>query len=112
MPADIAVRPIAWVGLTIAAVVASVVAGVFLLLRLWGTAPGATRVDLPARLERPEPALQSAPQLDLARYRAEKERLLRTAAWVDADRGIARIPIADAMALLAARPASAPEAAR
>ena len=109
MRSDIAVRPIAWAGFAIAATVATVVVSVFLLLRLWQTSPASDRVHLPAEMAVPGPVLQSAPQLDLRAYRAEKQRLMDTAAWVDAQRGIARIPVDDAMALLAASAASAPQ---
>ncbi|MBC5784054.1 hypothetical protein H8N03_13970 [Ramlibacter sp. USB13] len=104
---EIAVRPIAWVGASIAAVVALVVVAVFLLLRLWNADPGADRVRMRETVLVPGPVVQSAPQEDLRAYREEKRRILESAAWVDAQRGIARIPIADAMAILAA---SAPRA--
>jgi hypothetical protein len=51
--------------------------------------------------------LQSAPQLDLAQYQAEKRKLLESTEWVDAQHRIARIPIADAMQMLA-QPAATP----
>jgi hypothetical protein len=54
------------------------------------------------------PRLQSAPQPELAAYRAEKDRQLHGIGWVDRARGIAHIPIDDAMALLVTRAASAP----
>jgi hypothetical protein len=108
MRSDVAARPILWVAASIAATVVVVVISVFLLLRAWNAAPGADRVPLPSVLEVPEPVVQSAPQLDLRKYRAEKQRQMDSAAWVDAQAGIARIPVADAMALLAASAASAP----
>ena len=111
MRGDIAVRPIAWVALAIAGTVLVVVIAVFLLLRLWHTDAGADRVRMPDPVAVPGPALQSAPQPDLQAYRAEKQRLLNTGALLDAQRGIARIPIADAMALLAASAAAAPASA-
>ena len=111
MSGDISARPIAWVGLAIAGVVALIVGAVFLLLDLWNTDPGEDRVRRPAALAATDPGLESAPQPDLAAYLAEKQRLLTTTAVLDAQRGIARIPIADAMAMLAASAASAPAAA-
>lgn len=102
MPSELAARPIAWVGAAIAATVVLVVCGVFLLLHLWNAPHDPSRVQLPYAVQVPPPTLQSAPQLDLARYRAEKQHVLDTAAWVDATHGIARIPIADAMAMLGA----------
>jgi hypothetical protein len=110
MPGEIASRPVVWTGIAIATTVAVVVGAVFLLLALWDAPPDTSRVRLPYVLEVPGPALESAPQPDLARYRAEKQRILESAAWLDAQRGIARIPVADAMAWLAASAASAPRA--
>jgi hypothetical protein len=111
MPASVHGRPIALTGLAIAAVVGIVLAAVFLLLRLWDVPPDVDRSRMRQTVVVPGPGLQSAPQLDLAQYRAEKQRLMNSAGWVDAQRGIARIPVADAMALLAARAASAPRRA-
>lgn len=111
MPGDIASRPIAWVGFSIAAAVVIVVVSVFLLLRAWDAAPDASRVRPPEQPGVAGPTLQSAPQPDLARYRAGKLRQRDTAGWVDPQRGIAHIPVADAMALLAASAASAPRSA-
>jgi hypothetical protein len=46
-----------------------------------------------------QPALESAPQPELAAYRLEKQRALDGLGWVDAARGEAHVPIALAMAL-------------
>lgn len=45
----------------------------------------------------PPPRLQASPGEDLARFRAEKARLLSSYAWTDASHRYARIPIARAM---------------
>jgi hypothetical protein len=45
--------------------------------------------------------LQSAPQTERAAFMAEKEKLLHAWEWVDPRAGIARIPIDDAMRILA-----------
>ncbi len=58
------------------------------------------------------PMLESAPQDDRARYTAEKEKLLQSYGWIDRQRGIARIPIDRAMAVLAARNAAVREGAQ
>ena len=110
MQGDVSVRPLLWGGLAIAATVLAVIGGVFLLLHLWQAPPDVSRVRMPYDELRPGPLLQSSPQPELDRYRDDKQRQLDSAAWVDAQRGIARIPIADAMALLAASAASAPSA--
>lgn len=49
------------------------------------------------------PLLQPAPQPDRVRYMREKRRLLASYGWVDRQAGIARIPLDEAMRLLAAR---------
>jgi hypothetical protein len=77
-------------------------ASAFLLLHWWDLPPDAGRGEANHVLAGRQPGLSSAPRQDLAAYRAEKERQLHTFGWVDRQRGIARIPIADAMELLAA----------
>jgi hypothetical protein len=99
---DLSTRRIAWIGAAIAGVVAGVVGFVLLWLPSRGM-PLDGQTEGRRTLETvPGPALQSAPQPDLAAYRAEKERLLHRREWVDAAHGIVRIPIEDAMAVLAA----------
>ena len=51
----------------------------------------------------PQPALQTAPQQDLAALRAREERELNTYYWVEREKGIVNIPISDAMKQLAAK---------
>lgn len=51
----------------------------------------------------PEPRLQSSPEADLARMRSEQGAALGGYAWIDRPAGIVRIPIGDAMAVLARR---------
>ena len=60
----------------------------------------------PARAAQALPAtrgvpLQPDPEADLAHFRAEKQALLEGYAWVDRPQGIARIPIEDAMRIIA-----------
>jgi hypothetical protein len=49
----------------------------------------------------PEPRLQQSEPVDLARLRAKEEALLSTYGWVERKEGIVRIPIDEAMQLLA-----------
>jgi len=71
------------------------------LLCLWFTA-GRPPVPPFLRDARPGQAFHWArPVEDLARVRAIEERRLDRYGWVDRDRGIARIPITRAMALIA-----------
>jgi hypothetical protein len=93
------------------AAIAGTVIGVVVLVLLWlhgrDMTPGGQRLGQPYTLNIPGPRLQSAPQPDLAAYRAEKEARLHGRGWVDAGQGLVHIPIEDAMALMAAPAASA-----
>ena len=51
------------------------------------------------------PQLETAPQYDRSRYFAEKEGLLERYEWIDRKNGVARIPIEDAMRVIATAPA-------
>jgi len=57
----------------------------------------------PHAFEGAAPLLQPAPQPDRASYLAEKRRVLDSYGWVDRQAGIARIPLDEAMKLMAAR---------
>lgn len=89
-----------------------VLAGLGLILLLvWGVKAwiidAADRSSVPALarapVETPAPRLQRSPTRDLQEFRAAEEQELHTLGWVDRGAGIARIPIEDAMALLAKR---------
>jgi hypothetical protein len=64
---------------------------------------------LSPRVERrfPSPELQTSPELDLARLTAPQQARLSGYAWIDRDHDIARIPIEEAMQLVAQRGAHA-----
>lgn len=81
-----------------------------------GNQPISPGVNVDARRLPPEPRLQTAPVLDLDEMRAAEDKILNGYGWVDAGRGLARIPIGRAMDLLAqrglpARPQSGPQTA-
>ena len=64
----------------------------------------------------PQPQLQKTPILDLKAIRAEEDKLLNGYAWVDAPKGVVRIPVDRAIEVLAKRglpsrsaPAATPE---
>jgi hypothetical protein len=66
--------------------------------------PAAYVADTDAQaLEPPAPRLQVTPEKDLAALRAQEEAILTSYAWVEKDRGIARIPVEEAMRLVASR---------
>src|SRR5258708_33313735 len=52
---------------------------------------------------RPGPLLQAAPAEDMTAMRAENDRLLQHAGWVDRAQGTVRVPIDVAIDVLAAR---------
>ena len=54
-----------------------------------------------ANREAMEPRLQEHPAPDLQAIRAKEERILTTYGWVDKSRGVVRIPIEEAMKLVA-----------
>ncbi len=51
----------------------------------------------------PAPRLQEQPFVDIKQLRAEEQRLLDNYGWVDEKNGVVRIPIEEAMRLLAER---------
>lgn len=55
----------------------------------------------------PSPQLASAPQADRAAYFKEKEALISSYDWLDRKQGIARIPVEEAMRILARQQATA-----
>ena len=73
--------------------------GLFFYLR--AGAPGALRQASEHRF--PAPALQKSPQNDLKRFELEQRMALSGYGWVDRPKGIARIPIEEAMRIVIAR---------
>ncbi len=53
------------------------------------------------RIQFPEPRLQTAPQVDLAALRAREDAELNTYGWIDRQAGVVRLPIEQAMNLVA-----------
>ncbi|RZI44019.1 hypothetical protein EGT07_00905 [Herbaspirillum sp. HC18] len=89
-------RAVLW---SVAAIIAAAVLAVlvsYLLLRWWNVPSAA--VPAPANS-----TLQSAPQQERAQYFAEKRRLIESWEWIDRKKGIARIPVEQAMRIMAAR---------
>jgi protein SCO1/2 len=66
--------------------------------------------NAPPDLRIAPPVLQSAPREDTGRYLEHARERLQSYAWVDREKGIARIPIEDAMRILAGakEPSAAP----
>jgi hypothetical protein len=57
----------------------------------------------PARQFPPQPRLENTPILDLKAMRAAEDKILNSYGWVDQPKGVVRIPIAQAIDLLAQR---------
>ncbi|MBL8287124.1 MAG: hypothetical protein JNL85_03990 [Rubrivivax sp.] len=106
---DVPALRIAAVAAGLAATVAAAVLGALGWMRLNGMPAGGARLQTGYTLVVDGPALQSAPQPELAAYRAAKAQRLQSLGWVDAAHGVAHIPIDAAMRLIAQPAASAPE---
>lgn len=100
---EIAVRPVLWTALAIAVVIACVIAAVLWLLHREDMDPGGERLQAAYAERLDAPGLSSAPQDDLRQDRQRKKAWLDAAGWVDQQKGIAHIPIGDAMDLLVAQ---------
>ena len=74
----------------------------------------ATLVTDPGPGRPPEPRLQANPRLELQELRVEENAVLQTYGWVDRDKGVARMPIDEAMKIVVQRglPARAPRTDR
>jgi hypothetical protein len=57
----------------------------------------------PDAFEPPAPRLQVHPEMDLGAFRAQEDATLTTYAWVDKEHGIIRIPVQEAMRIVAER---------
>lgn len=98
----IALKPVLLTGLGIVAFVGASLAGLWLYYR--SEVPGPV-AQAPRAF--PGPQLQQNPGGDLARFLADQRHRLQGYGWVDRDRGIARMPIGEAMRRLADRGATA-----
>jgi hypothetical protein len=63
----------------------------------------ATLVSDPGPSRPPEPRLQTNPRLELQEMRAEENAVLQTYGWVDREKGVARMPIDEAMKIVVQR---------
>jgi hypothetical protein len=105
MADDVHMGRVAAAATAVAATVAAVIGGVLVALHLASLLP---QPAPPPQAAVPGPALQTAPQPELVRLRAQQRQRLEGVGWIDRERRIAYIPIEDAMALMAARAAAPP----
>lgn len=97
-PDDIDVRRILVAGaIVVATIIIAVIAAALVRNGLsgWFGASASPQVPRPPAVD--GPALQPTPATDLEALRAEKRRMLNEYRWLDREKGIARIPIAQAM---------------
>ncbi|MFP3559387.1 hypothetical protein SB861_53575 [Paraburkholderia sp. SIMBA_049] len=103
-PNEVSVRGIVWGGVAIAVGIMLVAVAAWLLWHWWGAPSGARPYGGPNTRNVPKvtpPGLQSAPLQERAQYQAEKRKLLESWQWLDQQHGIARIPIEEAMRIMA-----------
>lgn len=100
---ELNVRGVLWGGVAIALGTVLAALASYLLWQQWSAPLGAPNIPQLA-----PPVLQSAPQQERAQYFAEKQKLLDSWEWIDRQRGIARIPVEQAMQIMAAH-AGAPK---
>jgi hypothetical protein len=96
---DLDVRAIRNGAIAIACGILFALVAAFFLLRARGPALNSPTQSFRA----PAPLLQAAPQVERSEYFAEKARLTGSYGWVDRQAGIARIPVEEAMRVMAAR---------
>ena len=74
----------------------------YLIAEEGGKVPVAARqYEIDARRRPPAPQLEETPELDLSRERAAEDKLLNSYAWIDQQSGTVRIPVSQAMQMLA-----------
>lgn len=98
-PPDVATRTVILSVAGFLSLVAVAMIALFFYLKV--SAP--TALKQPAQHDFPNPTLQTSPKEDLARVEFEQRTALSGYAWVDRSKGFARIPIDEAMRIIAAR---------
>jgi hypothetical protein len=98
-PPDVAATVVIVVVAGFLGFVALTMAGAFFFLK--AGAPDALRRPVEHRF--PEPVLQKDPQADLKRFELEQRMALSGHGWVDRQQGLVRIPIDEAMRIIAAQ---------
>jgi hypothetical protein len=95
-PSDWSLGPVALV--YVATLLLLVISCLVLIVAFPDALPDADRT---LRISPPGPRLETNPQAELQRFRAEEEKRLNTYGWIDKQKGIVHIPIDEAMKKLA-----------
>ena len=100
------IRVLAWIGAGIIA--AAIVMHFGLYWLYWGFTTEQTRAGVPSSVQNlppqsAEPQLQVYPVADMKQLRAEQEQKLNSYGWINREQGIVRIPIEQAMSIIAGR---------
>jgi hypothetical protein len=100
------VRALAWFGAGLAVLVAAALLAIVVLYQTYESAEVARHPRPSPLLEerrqqvRPGPALQPSDAADMQAMRVEEDQILTSYGWLDRDRGVVRIPVKRAMALM------------
>ena len=92
----VAARRLHWVAAILAGSLAGIVLLMYVLAHTWLRTTSPLMGAVP-----PQPRLEANPAADLAAERRREEGMLEGYAWVDRERGVARIPVQRAMEVLA-----------
>jgi hypothetical protein len=103
-PGDIGLRGVGWGGAMVAGGILFACVAAYCGFRALQPAHGFGGPNGTTGMRIAGPVLEPAPQPSRAAYAAEKERLVNGYGWVDRGAGIARIPVEQAMRLMAQRP--------
>jgi hypothetical protein len=98
---DINARAVALTAAAVAAAIAVAAIAAYLIWHAWLAAGAASGPNAAFDFPVAGPVLESAPQPSRAAYMAEKQVLLDGYQWLDRNQGIARIPVEQAMRVLA-----------
>lgn len=95
-PSDWPIVPVAWIYVGILALLV-----ISPLVMMWACPQTLSDVSRKLTIEPPAPRLQVDPAKELAAFRAHEAKALDTYYWIDKQKGIVHIPIAQAMRKLA-----------
>jgi hypothetical protein len=87
--------PLGTIGLILAAIFLMLAVSPFVMIAAFPTTP--SDVSRTLTVQPPQPRLQTDPSTDLGQFRAAEEKRLNSYYWIDRNKGIVHIPIAQTM---------------